>query len=733
MYHRATIQSRFEALIARDRANPRRTPEDRLVPIDVSIDERLRRSAYLMDLLGDDGTLRRRLRPDEQRWVRHEKLRSMIDFEYYLGYAFINDYTNKLVRFVLNTAQRMVLKVWSDMEAAELAIMLLQLKARQLGVTTLTELAIAHRVQFYPDVNAVVASADPVKSDKMFGMVTLCWNKMPWFLMPRTTRDSAKLIEFGQLNSGISLQHGAQVNGIARGTTPSAIHLSEVASFVDAKTLIEASLLRAVHETPWTLMIMESTAEGMYGYWPEKWRECVEGWPKQQSRFCPMFLPWFIGRDLYPTEAWIRKQPIPVDWTPSPLVVAHAERARLYVKANPMLRDMLGADWLMPREQMWYYEAEYNSARTAKRLNLFLSEMPADELEAFQSMRESAFEPEVVAHYRNVSGAREPWGTFGFAGKQDDIPLRMQPAVSQIDTSRPRITVRCARHSALAMDVDLVPLKFDGYSNGDNKLYIYEPPDREGEFGLGIDTAYGVGRDASAIEGIRKAKFGEGPRQVCEYASKYVSAFNAWPLALALATLYSPNKQARAVIECRGTGDVVQLEMRKRGWANFHPWTQYDNRRIRPDQGAKIGWFTNHASRQLLMDALISCLNDGWFYVYSPFFVNEMASLSRDESKQSFSADAGANDDRIMSAGMVLISMHILEMRGFQARRMAGDRMPVIASSEVHENPYEDPVYDPGPQGRDTGHVPRELKGFMRTMKIAHLQRSAALHKRGFK
>ena len=79
--------------------------------------------------------------------------------------------------------------------------MMQQLKARQLGVTTLTELAVAHRVQFHPRVNAVVASADPKKSVKMATMIDFCWKSQPWWLLPKATKiEHGMPVEFGELD-----------------------------------------------------------------------------------------------------------------------------------------------------------------------------------------------------------------------------------------------------------------------------------------------------------------------------------------------------------------------------------------------------------------------------------------------------------------------------------------------------------------------------------------------------
>ena len=125
-----------------------------------------RSAVDILDRLVDTaGGLTRLLRPDEIKWVRNERAVCQCDFRYWVThYAYIRDWTDRPVLFKPNIAQEIKLDIWAMLEGAGHAVSEMDLKARQLGVTTLTELAVAHRVQFYPYVNAVVGSADPEKS-----------------------------------------------------------------------------------------------------------------------------------------------------------------------------------------------------------------------------------------------------------------------------------------------------------------------------------------------------------------------------------------------------------------------------------------------------------------------------------------------------------------------------------------------------------------------------------------
>ena len=174
-------------------------------------------------------------------------------------YAYIVDWKSDLILFSPNVAQQVIADVYAEAEESELGIWMQYLKGRQLGISTDSELHTAHRAQFFSNVNAVVASSDPDKSATMAKIIETVYANEPWFLVPTTTKyKSGVLIEFGGQNSGISIQHGTQFTGIARGTTPTVVHASELSDFSDPASLVDASLLRAMHSSPWIFLVLES-------------------------------------------------------------------------------------------------------------------------------------------------------------------------------------------------------------------------------------------------------------------------------------------------------------------------------------------------------------------------------------------------------------------------------------------------------------------------------------------
>lgn len=617
---------------------------------------------------------KRPLEPDEQRHIQNEIAMCMCDFVYWLTrYAYIRYANETVARMQPNIAQKIIIDIWADNEKNGRSNLLIELKARQLGVSTISELAVCHKCVFFPNVNAIVASCDPGKSELMAKMIELAFDMMPHWIKPNEVRRLVgSLIEFPVKNSGISIQHGSQWNGIGRGTTPSAFHLSELSEFENPEDLVDASLLRAAHSNPSMFGMLESTAKGRRNWWHKTWEAAKEDWPAGRSRMRPVFLPWFVGTDLYPTDTYMVDCPPQIGWRPLDVTLQHAKKCEQFVQNNELLSKYLGGSkFRMPRQQMWYYENERETARKKKQLNQFLAEMPGDDLEAFSSTNISAFDAEIIQLYHD--NVRDPLDILGIKGP--DIPQKIQPGFNLVDETRVKtetISIT-AEWSPMVkpQQFTLLPLYRTGYGASmdfSHKIFIWEWPLEGEEYVLGVDTGDGIGADRSVVEVIRKGTAYRNDEQVAEFASAYINAYDFWAICMALGTLYTVPRdgglrQPKIVAEVNRNGESVQLELRKRGWGNFHIWVRYDSKKMNQAQSTKLGWVTNSWSRPMCLDMLLKYIDAGWVNINSPWFVDEMSDLERSWDQQDLKAIHGGHDDRIMAMAIALFSAHVLEMR----------------------------------------------------------------------
>jgi hypothetical protein len=636
---------------------------------------------------------RETLEPDELRFIRNERILCRADFAYFVSrYGYIKSDEDRVVRMEPWISQQIFLSILSEMQQEEMALMLIVLKARQLGLSRIISLILLHAVLFVAHTNAFLASSTEDKTGLLFDMLDFVLERLPFWMRPAEKyRRENKILELMN-GSALTLQHGQQSTGIARGTTPTKAHISELSEFDEYKVsdLIDSALLRAMHDSPQTFLVLESTAKGMNNWWHDKWKSAKAGWPERRSRLRPLFLPWFVG-GLYPKQHWLRAHPVPADYSVRmlPWAAAHAEGAEQYVRKTEYLYARLGHDWQMPLEQIWYYECERDAAIRERRLNKFLQEMPANDDEAFQSTNISVFDSETLTFYRENAHRGELAGAYGLVGPAEVVNPRLQPPELLRNPHLPPISVQCDRVTGQNLQLDLVPLRFDGWplESGVDKIYIWEMPVEGETYGIGMDTSDGIEKDRTVLEGLRKGSINGPTKQVFEYASGKMNALDSWPFALALGTLYSvPDahgqvQQPRMAIECKGHGDMAQNIIRQMGWTNFHPWNdkQLDSRQPKLNNYNKIGVYTTSWFRDGMIEMLVKMLRDGDIEISSPFFVQEMASLQGDQFVQSLKAGYGGFDDRIMALGFILVSLYKWDRDYFRSAKIAAysGRSPV--------------------------------------------------------
>lgn len=630
---------------------------------------------HLESLLDEDGNLRADLRPhgllpDENSFIINEQLLCTLDFLYWAErYAWIISQFGDKMLYKPNIAQKIYLDILSEMEEKGIALMIQALKARQLGITTLSELIIAHRVQFHP-VDAVVASSDPEKSAKMARIMEYIWENMPWYLLParkpwknaRASKEvryrAGELIVFPQINSAISIQWGNQTTGICRGATPKVAHLSELCDFENPEELVDASLVRAMHENPKMFLCLESTAKGKDGsgkWWYNTWQFNKDNWPGA-ARLYPMFLPWYVGTDMYPGPTYLLKNPIPKDWQPPQHIIDHALKAEKFVAGYPLLKKYLGENWKMPLEQKWFYEANRREYVAKGTLADWFSEMPADDYECFQTSGTSVLGPELIAEYRDR--CQEPLGAFILDGPEIPAQLRLARLPVSLRRDAPSLPVN-AGYAFRPIHIDKYPL-----ISFQNKVFIWEMPEKNEEYAIGVDTAEGVGKDNTVIQVIRKGSPDRHAAQVAEFASKDINAYESWPFVWALASLYSTSinglkRQAKVVVECAANGSSVQDELKKRGWRRFHIRSQPSRRQYNLAQERLLGWKTDTMTRPIMIDFLLTGLKERWLDINSPKLVDELDMLWLNEKRHGrIEHRPDSHDDRVFSLGIGLYSLH---------------------------------------------------------------------------
>jgi hypothetical protein len=639
--------------------------------------EREEMNAHFNTLLDPKGFLIRDFTREERLWILVESTFAKLDYHYFSkNYAKIEDWTAKIVYFNPNIAQQIILSIMATDEELGIALMYMFLKARQLGITTVWQIILGHRVFFYRNVGAYTGSAEEKKSRAMVGKLEFLWSQMPWWIRPRQTAYRAgELVEFADLNSSVNVQWGNQKGGMARGATPTIAHLSELSTFLEPEQLVDASLYLAMHENPFAILALESTANGIGNWWHKTWDYNTRMDSRGLARYKPVFLPWYVGVDLYPTEWEWRRRPAPSDWTPPDYVEKHALAAKVYVDNTPLLKKFLGENWEMGFRQKWWYYLKYEEAREMNQLHILLTELPASADEAFQNSNPSVFSIETLTEVRTESNTSTPVGTYQISGETIPFIYRDQRVIGDSIVAR-----------ALSQDGDVLetfelqPVETDGWpdSNPDLKTYIWEWPKRGETYGIYCDPSEGVGQDSSVVGVIKKATPWHPDEQVVEWASNKVAPHDLWAYVYCLYHLFTVRNhegewaEPLTVIETNIVGDAVQTELLKRGATNLYrqvDMTQIGdvgpqfNKRPRAIRD-RIGWRTDRLNRPKMISLFRKLVRDGNFKVRSPYLVKEMATLEYNIDKQRIEASEGQHDDRVMGPAILLCAWYDPEVYG---------------------------------------------------------------------
>lgn len=635
---------------------------------------------HLADL-APDGKPLRELTREEKLWVLSETTLCKLDFHYYSSnYVYIEDWEGRVSRFKPNIAQQLGLEYMAEADLAAIAQLYQDLKARQLGDTTVIQILMSHRVFFYRNVKCVTGSAEPDKSRRMVAKLEFIWDHLPWWMRPRRTSYRAgEHLAYADLNNTIDVVWGNQKKGVAKGMTASVAHLSELGEWDNPDELVDASFIRTIHENPFSLIFLEGTAERMGDWWNKTWDFNVKMDARSLARFKPRFWPWFVGSDIYPTPAWLRRRPIPRGWQPPEYIERHAEAAEAYTRSDKKLRKHLGAGWKMPLAQKWFYHLEYEEWKAKKQLHGFFKMMPANPQQAWQNANPSIFDVEVLGEVQTGAVASTPINVYQLSG----------PSVAQTyqeyrpDPAQRPLILDCKSASGKVHETfTLQPLRLEAWPDlePNGKIYIWEPPQTGEIYGIGVDPSEGVDQDRSVVSVIKKSTPWHPDEQVAEFASPRVFADDLWLWVFALAHLYTvPRADSagwsfpRVVIEINhSAGDKVQTHMLNRGWMEFH--RRYDPSKIgqvgsgamsRPRALAEeIGWRTDIRTRPKLISAIRKAVRDGLFKVRSPELARELATLEYNLDKKRIEASQGNHDDTVFASGIVLASWYDPEVYG---------------------------------------------------------------------
>ena len=283
---------------------------------------------------------------------------------------------SQLVPLKHNVAQLIVRKAIEIQKSRGIPVQLVILKARQEGVSTFIEGCIFEEINRNSNRHGCVASADSVSTSKVFRMCEIFQDEMPTDHKMPTDRASAKEIRYKDPHRSSMLCQTAGKRMLGRGGTTQYVHATEVAFWANAKTQL-LGLLNEVPQEPDTMIVLESTANGVGGAFHDTYWDAVKRLRKDKTDYngyLPIFLPWQIFPE-YST-------PLPKEWK---------GKLRLDPAIDEYFKERAKAGVKFTKEQKYWAAVKIRN-RCGGDIEKFKQEYPSTAREAFLSSGRMVFD-----------------------------------------------------------------------------------------------------------------------------------------------------------------------------------------------------------------------------------------------------------------------------------------------------------------------------------------------------
>jgi hypothetical protein len=395
MYHPKVIEQACEKFEARYRR--------RLIRYSVAqVDEWQER---LPKMRVDGKGLTRGVTKEEQDFITNEQVLTQFDFLYWASrYAyFVQDPVmgGGLNRYVpwesqdvaMKTLQRLQLDQWERAERGETTdgIRVVMHKGRQQGMTEMGVLLMVHRLTRRMHQRGLSASIDDDKIQELYDRHKTVYDHLAPYLKPALKYDvKSQDLQMEDTESQMLYQIATQKGGIGQGRQRDIAQFTELASWDSVagwdttRVQLELQFAPTLPQSVWTLFFGESTSlvrgDWFHDFCDRLRRDRKPGWTYQ-------FIPYYAMQKKYTRTP-------PVGWEPSELAMRHARRV------HETSGEFLGRSVMLNREQLYWYESEYEAAREAHALNLFLTNYCATPEESFQHATRSAFDTELLDFFR---------------------------------------------------------------------------------------------------------------------------------------------------------------------------------------------------------------------------------------------------------------------------------------------------------------------------------------------
>ena len=538
---------------------------------------------------------------DEQRLELFEHKLKNDRIWFMTNFLKIRDKKSRLISFKPNSAQLKFNKIIDEDTKNGKPKRYIILKARQLGMSTFTEGYIYHDTSNREFVNSLIIAHEEKATVNLFNMSKLFYEECPLAIRPLkkysngkelsfenpTTNDSEKLSNPG-LRSKITIAT-AGTSDTARSGTYHNVHVSEIAFFPNPENTMTA-LLQCVPDEPNTFVCLESTANGIGGYFYDMWYAACEG----KNDFTPIFFPWFEDENYstrFPNEQ-VKEEFI------KEINAVHIDESGKEVHTDEFY---LKLQHNLTYEQL-YWRKRTIANKCGGSLDMFKQEYPATPDEAFIASGRPRFDLKAVKEYE--LNCCEP-------KYQGDLHYRNGK------------------------------ISLDEYDDG--LLKIWKLPEEGKSYCIGADVAEGLETGDYSVAIVLDDEL-----NVC---AKYRGHIDPDLYGIELVKLGDFYNEAYIAVENNNHGLTTLKSILNKDYFNIFYSKSYD--RVNDKMTKKIGWSTNRKTKPLAIDKLAEYIREKYLMFWDIDIVEELYSYVIDE-KGATNAQEGRHDDCVMAFAIVL-------------------------------------------------------------------------------
>lgn len=513
----------------------------------------------------------------------------------------IRDKQSRLVPFKANYVQRMFNDIIEENTKRGKPHRYIVLKARQLGISTFTEGYIYHDTSTRENVNSLIIAHEEKATLNLFNMSRLFYESCPLAIRPMkkysngkelvfenpTTDDEEKLRNPG-LRSRITIAT-AGTTDTARSGTYHNVHVSEIAFFPNPQNTMTA-LLQCVPDEPNTFVCMESTANGIGGYFYDMWNAAVRG----ENDFTPIFFPWFTDPSYStPFETEEEKE----EFIKSVNYMHPDASGKLVHTDEWLLKEQFGLTW----EQLnWRRKTIAN--KCGGDLDMFHQEYPATPEEAFIASGRPKFNLKSVKEYE----------------------LGCQPPEVVGDLLRTRETISINEND-----------------KGPFKMWL--APQKDIQYVIGADVAEGLVSGDYSVAIVL-----DNDLNVCAKWRGHTDPDLFGKEIVKLAMLYN---EAYVAVENNNHGLTTLKSILNEDYYNLFYTKIYD--KVNDTITKKLGWSTNVRTKPLAIDKLAEYIRERFFGMWDIDIIEELYSYVIDDKGRT-NAQEGKYDDCVMALAIAL-------------------------------------------------------------------------------